>query len=54
MNDETRKYEEDDDFTLNMIKGSPNVHSLSQEEIKDEIDHNAYLAIEGAKEIRNS
>ena len=52
MNDETRKYEEDDGFELNMIKVSPYVHSLSQEEIHDEIDHNAYLAIEGAKEIR--
>lgn len=42
----------DDDFELNMVKGSSKVHSLSKEEIHDEIDHNAYLAIEGAKETR--
>ena len=42
----------DDDFELNIIKGKPKSHKLTQEEINDEIDHNAYLAIEGAKKLR--
>ena len=40
------------DFEPNMIEGSHKVYSAAQEKINDEINHNAYLAIEGAKETR--